>query len=130
MQTPGSVGPCLVLGQHRIPRVRDDEHRLVADMIELASQYGRYGYRRIAALLRGAGWQINDKRVERLWQREGLKVPGKQPKRAGSGKTRLERRADPPASGHRARDACQPARPGDHPDACLHGTAASGGSWA
>ncbi len=50
-------------------------------MIELARQYGRYGYRRIAALLRQAGWQVNDKRVERLWKREGLKVPQKQPKR-------------------------------------------------
>ena len=50
-------------------------------MIELARQYGRYGYRRIAALLRDAGWQVNDKRVERLWRREGLKVPAKQPKR-------------------------------------------------
>ena len=77
---------CRVLGQHRstqrcIPRGRDDEDRLVADMIELVRQYGRYGYRRIAALLRDAGWQVNDKRVERLWRREGLKVPGKQPKR-------------------------------------------------
>jgi putative transposase len=50
-------------------------------MIELARQYGRYGYRRIAALLRQAGWQVNDKRVERLWRREGLKVPTKQRKR-------------------------------------------------
>ena len=50
-------------------------------MIELARRYGRYGYRRIAALLRDAGWQVNDKRVERLWRREGLKVSGKQPKR-------------------------------------------------
>ena len=55
--------------------------RLVADMIELTRQYGRYGYRRVAALLRDAGWQINDKRVERLWRREGLKVPMKQPKK-------------------------------------------------
>ena len=52
---------CRVLGQHRstqrrIPRGRDDEDCLVADMIELARQYGRYGYRRIAALLRDAGW--------------------------------------------------------------------------
>lgn len=50
-------------------------------MIELARQYGRYGYRRIAALLRDAGWQVNDRRVERLWRREGLKVPMKQPKK-------------------------------------------------
>ena len=75
-----------MLGQHRstqrhVPRGRDDEDRLVADMVELARCDGRYGYRRVAALLREAGWQVNDKRVERLWRREGLKVPGKQPKR-------------------------------------------------
>ena len=69
-----------MLGQHRstqrhVPGERGDEERLVADMIELARQYGRYGYRRIAALLRDAGWQVNDKRVERLWRLEGLKVP-------------------------------------------------------
>jgi len=62
---------CHVLGQHRttqrhVPRGGEDEERLVDDTIELARQYGRYGYRRIAALLRDAGWQINDKRVERL----------------------------------------------------------------
>ena len=50
-------------------------------MIELARQYGRYVYRRIAALLRQAGWQVNDKLIERLWRREGLKVPYKQRKR-------------------------------------------------
>ena len=57
------------------PRGRDDEDRLVTDMIELARQYGRYDYRRIAALLREAGWRVDDKRVERQWRREGLKVP-------------------------------------------------------
>ena len=50
-------------------------------MIELARQFGRYGYRRIAALLRDAGWSVNDGRIERLWRREGLKVPQKQPKK-------------------------------------------------
>ena len=50
-------------------------------MIELARQYGRYGYRKVAALLRQAGWLISDGRVERIWKREGLKVPAKQPKR-------------------------------------------------
>lgn len=64
-----------------MPKSRDDEDLLVQDMIALARQYGRYGYRRIAALLRDAGWQVNDKRVERLWRREGLKVPVKQPKK-------------------------------------------------
>jgi putative transposase len=77
---------CAALGQHRstqrkVARGRDDERRLTADIIELARQYGRYGYRKVAALLRQAGWTINDKRVERIWQREGLKVPHKQPKR-------------------------------------------------
>ena len=51
-------------------------------MIELAGQYGCYGYRRVAALPRDAGWQVSDGRVERLWRREGLKVPMKQPKRS------------------------------------------------
>ena len=55
--------------QRRVPRGRDDEDRLVADMVELARRYGRYGYQRIAALLRDAGWRVNDKRVEPLWQR-------------------------------------------------------------
>ena len=67
--------------QRKAPRGRADEDRLVADMIELTRRYGRYGYRRIAALLRDAGWLVNDKRVERLWRREGLKVPMKQPKK-------------------------------------------------
>ncbi|MCX8955392.1 IS3 family transposase [Ruegeria sp. NA] len=77
---------CRVLGQHRstqrrVPQGRADEDRLVADMIELTRQYGRYGYRRIAALLREAGWSVSDGRIERLWRREGLKVPAKQPKK-------------------------------------------------
>ena len=58
-----------------------DEPRLVHRMTELATTYGRYGYRRITGLLRGEGWSVNHKRIERLWRREGLKVPQKQPKR-------------------------------------------------
>jgi len=60
---------------------RDDEDALTAEIIHLASQYGRYGYRRITGLLRLDGWHVNHKRVERIWRREGLKVPKKQPKR-------------------------------------------------
>lgn len=67
--------------QRRQPYVPDDEPRLVAQMVGLASEYGRYGYRRITALLRSEGWKVNHKRVERLWRREWLKVPKKQPKR-------------------------------------------------
>jgi len=64
-----------------VPRGRADEDALTADIVALATQYGRYGYRRIAALLRDAGWVVNTKRVERIWRREGLKVPQKQPKK-------------------------------------------------
>jgi len=59
----------------------DEEGRLVERITALATQYGRYGYRRITAMLRQEGWQVNHKRVERIWKREGLKVPKKQPKR-------------------------------------------------
>jgi transposase InsO family protein len=62
---------CAVLGQHRstqhkAPRSRDDEEGLTADIVELARQYGRYGYREVTALLRDTGWLVNAKRVERV----------------------------------------------------------------
>ncbi len=77
---------CRVLGQPRStqrysPIIRDDEAPLTAAIVRLAGQYGRYGYRRVTALLRAEGWHVNHKRVERIWRREGLKVPMKQPKR-------------------------------------------------
>ena len=77
---------CKVLGQPRSTQRRkayvpDDEPLLVKRIIELASEYGRYGYRRITDLLRREGWKVNHKRVARLWRREGLKVPYKQSKR-------------------------------------------------
>jgi putative transposase len=77
---------CAALGQYRSTqrkptRRRDDEAALTADIIALAKAYGRYGYRRITALLHDAGWVVNVKRVQRIWRREGLKVPEKQPKR-------------------------------------------------
>ena len=61
---------------------RTDEEALRSDIIRLSTKYGRYGYRRITALLRQSGWRVNHKRVERIWRQEGLKVPKKQPKRA------------------------------------------------
>jgi transposase InsO family protein len=69
---------CTVLGQHRSTQRKA---ALTTDIVELAKRYGRYGYRRITALLRDAGWAVNRKRVERIWRREGLKVPQRQPKR-------------------------------------------------
>ena len=84
----------------------DDEDALTRAIIALASQYGRYGYRRITALLQGAGWQVGKDRVQRIWRREGLKVPQKQraaravvaerwlvrAAAAGAGESRLELR--------------------------------------
>jgi transposase InsO family protein len=75
-----ALGQCRAT-QRRTPACPGDEPRLVARMVELAAQYGRYGYRRITALLRAEGFAVNHKRVERLWRREGLKVPQRQPKR-------------------------------------------------
>ncbi len=77
---------CRLLGQHRstqrkMPCGADDEQALTEDIVALAKQYGRYGYRRVTALLHAAGWTVNHKRVERIWRREGLKVPQRQPKR-------------------------------------------------
>jgi transposase InsO family protein len=67
--------------QRRNHEVSSEESRLVTDITALATKYGRYGYRRITALLNERGWQVNHKRVERIWRQEGLKVPKKQPKR-------------------------------------------------
>ena len=63
------------------PEPREDESALTGAIIKLAGQYGRYGYRRVHALLQLQGWEVSHGRVLRLWQREGLKVPPKQPKR-------------------------------------------------
>ncbi len=78
---------CQVLGQPRSTQryqvhARCDEEALTKAIVLLARQYGRYGYRRITALLQAEGWRVNHKRVERIWRREGLKVPKKQPKRS------------------------------------------------
>ena len=81
---------CRVLGQHRStqrksPKGRADDAALTADIVALATEYGRYGYRRITAVLRAAGWTVNVKRVERIWRQEGLKVPSKHRRRGVSG---------------------------------------------
>jgi transposase InsO family protein len=77
---------CKVLEQARTTQRRNlsppsDEKQLTEDIIALATRYGRYGYRRITAMLQHDGWQVNHKKVERIWRKEGLKVPKKQPKR-------------------------------------------------
>ena len=50
----------------------------LASILALASQYGRFGYRRITVFLKQAGWKVGKDRVQRIWRREGLKVPAKQ----------------------------------------------------
>ena len=76
---------CLVLGMSRSSfryqaRPNNDEELRLA-MIRLAKQYGRYGYRKVTALLRMEGWQVNHKKVERLWTVEGLQIPQRHKKR-------------------------------------------------
>lgn len=73
---------CRVVGQHRAtqrrsPTCRADEAALMAAIIHLAERFGRYGYRRVTALLNASGWQVSAGRVYRIWRCEGLKVPMK-----------------------------------------------------
>jgi len=77
---------CRVIGQPRStqryqPTQADDEDAVTRAIIGCAMEYGRYGYRRVLALLKYDGWWINHKRLERIWRQEGLQVPKKQPKR-------------------------------------------------
>lgn len=77
---------CCVLGQprstqRREPILKSDEEALRFQIVQKACDYGRYGYRRVTALLRSDGWRVNHKRVERIWRQEGLKVPKRQRKR-------------------------------------------------
>lgn len=77
---------CKVISQSRSTqrydfKTTDYGEKVREKVIELAKKYGRYGYRRITALMRNEGWIVNHKRVQRIWREEGLKVPGKQPKK-------------------------------------------------
>ena len=67
--------------QRRKLKTPDDEPKLIRRIVELATRFGRHGYRRITTLLRRGGWDVNHKRVEGLWRQAGLKVPRKQPRR-------------------------------------------------
>jgi len=80
--------------QRYVARRPEDEERLVARMMELVRKHPRYGYRRVWALLRREGWQVNRKRIHRLWRREGLRVPLKAHKRRrlGSSESACARR--------------------------------------
>jgi len=94
------------------PTQRNDEDALTRAIIALASPYGRYGYRRITIKLKQAGWQVGQDRVERIWRREGLKVPQKAATRAALAQRRLLRapaaRAPQPRLGIRFRERFHP----------------------
>ena len=71
---------CIALGVQRTtirhsPKRTGDEERLRGDIVQLAGRYGRYGYRRITAMLHADGWRVNHKRVERIWRQEGCPAP-------------------------------------------------------
>ena len=76
-QVPGQVRKT----QRQCPEIKDEEVRLTEWIIKLATQYGRYGYRRTTAMLRREDREVDHKRVERIWRKERLKVRQKQPKR-------------------------------------------------
>lgn len=97
---------CRVVGQPRAtqrqhPEPREEEGRLVRRMLALVRRHPRFGYRRIWALLRREGWEVNRKRVHRLWRQQGLRVPRKQRKkrRLGTGANSCVRRR-PEHQGH------------------------------
>lgn len=101
----GRVG---VLGQERstqryVRPVPDDEDALTAAIVARASEFGRYGYRPVTVLLKRDGWRVNHKRVERIWRREGLKVPKRNPSADGcgltTGRASVSGRARPTMSG-------------------------------
>ncbi|MEC8554288.1 MAG: IS3 family transposase [Planctomycetota bacterium] len=61
--------------------MKDDEPSSIKRVLELVAEFPRFGYRRITLLLRSKGWQVNVKRIDRLWRQQGLKVPQKTTKR-------------------------------------------------
>ena len=68
-----------------MPTVPADEDGLTRAVIALASEYGRYGYRRVTALLQADGWRVGKDRVQRIWRREGLNVPSRRRPRSRYG---------------------------------------------
>ncbi len=70
--------------QRYVPTLKPDEDELTRNIVLIASNYGRYGYRRVAAMLNDSGIMVGKDRVQRIWRREGLRVPQKQPERVVS----------------------------------------------
>jgi putative transposase len=82
---------CRAVGQHRstqrleTPPPADDDAELRAWLRAFSVARPRWGWRRAAAGLRRDGRTVNNKRVQRLWREEGLKVPYKKRKRRHTG---------------------------------------------
>ena len=79
---------CRLLGQHRSTQryralVPLEEAALVRKMNAHAAKHPRWGYRAVWTLLRAQGWRVNRKRIERLWQLEGHRLPPARQKRSG-----------------------------------------------
>ncbi|MEL6753546.1 MAG: IS3 family transposase, partial [Pseudomonadota bacterium] len=74
-RTCRTVGMARSTQQYKARKSEDDDEALRLALVRLAKQYGRYGYRKVAELLRLEGWQVNHKKVERLWREEGLQLP-------------------------------------------------------
>ena len=71
---------CEVISQPRMTqryktKQPDKDNALTAEINKLAERHKRYGYRMITAKLRQNGWIVNHKRIQRIWQKEGLQVP-------------------------------------------------------
>ena len=79
---------CRIVGQPRgtqryVPTLKPDEDELTRNIVRIASKYGGYGYRRVTAMLNDSGVVVGKEQVQRIWRREGLRVPQKSPKRSG-----------------------------------------------
>ena len=78
---------CRYVGQHRSTQRHEptaavgDDQALRAELRQISERKPRWGYRRAHARLREQGWQVNRKRVQRLWREEGLRVPARARKR-------------------------------------------------
>lgn len=81
---------CKIIGQPRMTqryteKPNPQKEKLRARVIELATEYGRYGYRQITSMLNNEGWKVGRDAVYTIWREEGLQVPQKQPKKKGFG---------------------------------------------
>lgn len=78
---------CKIIGQDRSTQryekqPNEEQEKLRNRVVDIATEYGRYGYRKVTEMLNLEGWDVGKDRVFTIWRQEGLKVPQKQPKRS------------------------------------------------